>query len=338
MAYPLIPPKSQWVDANGNPMVGGKLEFRDPSTDALKNTYPTADDADAQTNPNDNPVTLDSRGEAAIFLEDGATYKVTMYDANSVQQWTVDDVAVASSPGASQVSITDSGGYYVASNVEAALQELGASTGAAIIGIADGGGYYSATDVEGALQSLGASTGAGIVGINDSGGYFASTDVEGALQELGQPAGSSSVQLLMKRSSTGRSNNTESNDPHLASFSVAENTCYAIEGYLGWEHTGGDLKFSFAYTISPTARSYQAAAVDETGVTDFDLDDSGLSMIIDGIAVGQDAGCNIKGYVWFGPGVGTGTGGLKWACNTITGTTTLKQGSWIRFTPFDVTP
>lgn len=160
MAYPLIPPKSQWVDANGNPMVGGKLEFRDPSTDALKNTYPTADDADAQTNPNDNPVILDSRGEAAIFLEDGATYKVTMYDASDVQKWTVDDVAVASSPGASQVTITDSGGYYVASNVEAALQELGASTGAAIIGIADGGGYYSSTDVEGALQELGPLTAA----------------------------------------------------------------------------------------------------------------------------------------------------------------------------------
>jgi hypothetical protein len=154
MAYPLIPPKSQWVDENGDPMSGGYMYFYDPATDNLKNTYPTADDADAQTNANSNPVVLDSRGEASIFLEDGETYKVTLYDVGGTLLWTVDDVIAASAPDAAGITITDAGGYYAASNVEAALQELGASTGAGIIGIADGGGYFSSTDVEGALAEL----------------------------------------------------------------------------------------------------------------------------------------------------------------------------------------
>lgn len=184
MAYPLIPPKSQWVDANGDPLVGGYLKFQDPGTDALKATYPTAGAADSASFPNTNPVVLDSRGEAAIFLRDGETYKVTLYDANDVQLWQQDDVACPPAQTAAAVTITDAGGYYASSTVEAALQELGASTGAGIIGIADGGGYYSGTDVESALQALGGTGGAAIIGIADAGGYFTATDVEGALQEM----------------------------------------------------------------------------------------------------------------------------------------------------------
>jgi len=184
MSYPLIPPQSQWVDANGDPLVGGKLKFQDPGTDALKNTYPNANSADAGTFPNTNPVILDANGMAEIYLQDGETYKVTLYDANDVQIWQQDQVKCPSSAAAAQVSIADAGGYYAASNVEAAFQELGASTGAGVIGIADGGGYYSGTDVESALQALGSSTGAAIIGIADSGGYFTATNVEDALQEM----------------------------------------------------------------------------------------------------------------------------------------------------------
>ena len=60
---------------------------------------------------------------------------------------------------AASVTIADAGGHYAATNVEAALQELGSTAtgeGASIIGIEDAGGYLTATEVEGALQEVAA--------------------------------------------------------------------------------------------------------------------------------------------------------------------------------------
>ena len=53
---------------------------------------------------------------------------------------------------AAAISITDAGGYYTGTNVEAALQE---AAQAGTTQITDAGGYYTATDVEGALQEAG---------------------------------------------------------------------------------------------------------------------------------------------------------------------------------------
>jgi len=95
MAYPLINPKPQFTDLSGVPLANGQLEFRDPDTNALKPTYPTADDADAATNANSNPVLLNLRGECdtGIFLVEGESYKVTYKDASGVEIWSVTDVA-----------------------------------------------------------------------------------------------------------------------------------------------------------------------------------------------------------------------------------------------------
>ena len=85
---------------------------------------------------------------------------------------------------AADITITDTGTYYAAAEVEAALQELGATTGAAIIGSVDSGGYFAGATVEAILQELGATTGAAVIGLLDSGTSYAATDVEAALAEL----------------------------------------------------------------------------------------------------------------------------------------------------------
>jgi len=94
VAFPLINPSPTFSTSSGAPLVSGTIEFRNPDTDALINSYPTADDADAQTNQNDNPLTLNSRGEApnGLFLEDGVRYKVTLKDSLGSTIWTRDDV------------------------------------------------------------------------------------------------------------------------------------------------------------------------------------------------------------------------------------------------------
>lgn len=83
-------------------LTGGKLYSYEPGSLTPKATYPTIADATAGTNPNPNPIILDSRGEATVVLE-GST-KLVLTDANDVLIWTVDDV------GSSSTDILDANG------------------------------------------------------------------------------------------------------------------------------------------------------------------------------------------------------------------------------------
>ena len=93
MSFPLINPSHQFFDSSGSPLVSGTLEFRDPTSNDLIKSYPTADDADAQTNENANPLTLDSRGGfTGLYLEDGVKYKIILKDSSGSTVDTQDDV------------------------------------------------------------------------------------------------------------------------------------------------------------------------------------------------------------------------------------------------------
>jgi microcystin-dependent protein len=81
---------------------GGKVYTYVAGSLTPKATYPTYADALASTNANDNPVVLDSRGEATIVLK-GAT-KVILKDANDVPIWTTDNL------DSDSINIIDSNG------------------------------------------------------------------------------------------------------------------------------------------------------------------------------------------------------------------------------------
>lgn len=74
-------PLEQYIDANGNPIAGGKLYFYVTGTSTLKNTYSDV----GLTTPNTNPVILNDSGrvETPIFMASG-DYKVSLTDANDV--------------------------------------------------------------------------------------------------------------------------------------------------------------------------------------------------------------------------------------------------------------
>ncbi len=55
--------KNQFIDINGNPLVGGSVTFYEPDTLVLKDTWQDSD----QTVLNTNPIILDSRGQAVIY-------------------------------------------------------------------------------------------------------------------------------------------------------------------------------------------------------------------------------------------------------------------------------
>ena len=93
MTAALIPtPVMQFLDADGNPLVGGKVY-----TYAAGTSTPLATFTDyGGATPNANPVILNSRGEASIWFGTAA-YKLELYTAATVLIWTADNVS-ASTP------------------------------------------------------------------------------------------------------------------------------------------------------------------------------------------------------------------------------------------------
>lgn len=139
MSATLTPsPFMQFFTAGGVPLVGGKLYTYAAGTTTPLATYTTASGAVANT----NPVILDSRGEAAVWLGT-SSYKLKLTDANNVEIWTADQIsgsltngfitALAALSGAGLVGYASSQ-VYPANTVGSELQEINSSAGAAQVG------------------------------------------------------------------------------------------------------------------------------------------------------------------------------------------------------------
>jgi parallel beta-helix repeat protein len=118
-------PKLQFFDANGNPLVGGKLYSYAAGTTTPLATYTDAGGATA----NANPVILDSRGEASVWLGD-ASYKLRLTSATDVDIWTVDNInaisvltTLAASGGSNLIGFIQSGTGAVATTVQTRLRQ-----------------------------------------------------------------------------------------------------------------------------------------------------------------------------------------------------------------------
>lgn len=85
-AQVLLNPKFQALDDNGDLLSGGKVYAYAAGTTSAKDTYT---DSTLGT-PNANPVVLDSRGEADIYLS--GSYKIILKDSDDVTIWTLDNV------------------------------------------------------------------------------------------------------------------------------------------------------------------------------------------------------------------------------------------------------
>jgi len=120
-------PKLQFFDANGAPLSGGKLYTYAAGTTTPLATYT---DYGAGT-PNANPVILDSRGEASVWLGSLA-YKLVLKTSADASVWTVDNMnhgdtatlaVLAASGGSALVGYINGGSGAVATTVQAKLRE-----------------------------------------------------------------------------------------------------------------------------------------------------------------------------------------------------------------------
>jgi hypothetical protein len=87
----------QFESAAGVPLSGGRVYTYTAGTTTPQATFTDASGA----TPNPNPIILNSRGEASIWLGSGI-YKFKLTDANDVEIWTVDYISAPTS-GASPV-------------------------------------------------------------------------------------------------------------------------------------------------------------------------------------------------------------------------------------------
>ena len=83
-------PKQQFFDANGDPLVAGKVYTYAGGTTTPIATYTSQTGATANT----NPIILDSRGMANIWLQPTIAYKFVVTDSNDVLQYTTDNILV----------------------------------------------------------------------------------------------------------------------------------------------------------------------------------------------------------------------------------------------------
>ena len=80
-------PKLQFFDLNGAPLSGGLLYTYAAGTTTPLTTYTDSTGVSANT----NPIVLDSRGEANVWLG-AAIYKFALYTSVGVLIWTVDNI------------------------------------------------------------------------------------------------------------------------------------------------------------------------------------------------------------------------------------------------------
>jgi hypothetical protein len=125
MAVIATPPKLQFFDANGAPLVGGKLYSYAAGTTTPQATYTDA----GGVTPNANPIILDSRGEASVWLGT-ALYKFKLTTSTDVEVWTVDNVGgfatlsqLAASGGSALVGFLQAGTGAVARTVQSKLRD-----------------------------------------------------------------------------------------------------------------------------------------------------------------------------------------------------------------------
>jgi len=105
-------PKMQFFSTAGTPLVGGKLYTYAAGTTTPLATYTSQSGVTANT----NPIILDSRGEANVWLS-SAAYKLKLTTSADVEIWTVDNVGSGDQFGTSQLLSSVSGSDTITANV-----------------------------------------------------------------------------------------------------------------------------------------------------------------------------------------------------------------------------
>jgi hypothetical protein len=153
MSGSLIPnAKQQFLDANGNPLAGGKVYFYIPSTTTFKNTYQNA----ALTILNTNPIILDSAGECIAYGV--GSFRQIVTDVNGNLIWDQPTLSLLTNDASNVIYIQGATGS-VSRTVQNKLQE---SISVLDFGADPTGTVDSSLAIQTALNLADTSTGGGV--------------------------------------------------------------------------------------------------------------------------------------------------------------------------------
>lgn len=196
-------PKIQYFDTStGEFLVGGMLYTYAVDSTTPKATYPTNADATNNTNPNTNPIILDSRGEAIVWFN--GTMKFVLTDSLGNQIWSEDFI------GQTNNNIIDENGnalitFVSVNNAVNALTVSNAVTGQSPIiessGTDTNVGLKITTQAGGALSLNGGSSGpvninnisSGPINLDQATNVTGALTVTGAINQTGNLSTSGTI-------------------------------------------------------------------------------------------------------------------------------------------------
>jgi hypothetical protein len=153
-----IPPIFRAYDNSGNPLAGGLLYTYAAGTTTPQATYPSQSEA----TPNPNPVVLNYRGEAAVWLDPGLSYKFLLQDqyGNTIPGYPVDNIQGTVSASVGNLIPLTGNTYYLGS---ASVGWANVYVGSPPIPV-----YNAVTNTIGSYGTTTAETAAGVTVVNSN--------------------------------------------------------------------------------------------------------------------------------------------------------------------------
>lgn len=121
MATSVVNPRAQFFANNGRPLIGGRIHTYVAGSSTRARTYKDA----AKAQPNTNPIILDGRGEAQIYLAEGVEYKFVVEDSKGALIYTQEPVYGAVWPNAAEWPSDATLSYQYMTEAKAAADTIG---------------------------------------------------------------------------------------------------------------------------------------------------------------------------------------------------------------------
>lgn len=121
MATSVVNPRAQFFANNGRPLIGGRIHTYVAGSSTRARTYKDA----GKAQPNTNPIILDGRGEAQIYLAEGVEYKFVVEDSKGALIYTQEPVYGAIWPNAADWPSDATLSYQYMTEAKAAAGAIG---------------------------------------------------------------------------------------------------------------------------------------------------------------------------------------------------------------------
>lgn len=226
MAYIFTAGKFTADDDAGNPLVGGLLYTYASGTTTPKATYTSATLGTANT----NPITLDARGEAAVWLGSGA-YTMVLKTSAGVTIWTQD--GIQDTGLATQIAVDDGHSGSLFTNLQGYINYISAS-GTSLIGFIQRGANAVSRTLQSKNEELVTSADFGSTGVVQA------TD-EAAIQNAAAAANSSGGNKCFKINSNV-SQAIDIASLSLPSTVLIEDDRFVRDGWKTWHSEGEDAQ------------------------------------------------------------------------------------------------